>query len=455
MSLRIFKTQSIINGTPEQVYAWHRRKFAFERIMPPWENTSCEIDTHNFANGMKCGFTFKIGPIKFNWLASYRDVIENEQFVDVQHRGPFKTWIHTHRFEPTTDGKTLASDQVQYQLPLGKLGDFFGNGYAHRRLVAMFARRHKILQHDFLLPRIRSQKILVSGATGLVGRALIPLLTTQGHQVWTLTRKRQPGATQIYWNPRTGEIESEKLQGFDTVIHLAGESVMGRWSERKKTAIYESRINGTKLLVDALKNLASPPKFFLSASAIGYYGDQGDREITETGAKGSGFLSHVCQDWENIARTLDEKTRTVQLRIGIVLSPKGGALKQMLLPFKLGTGGRMGHGQQYMSWISIDDLVGLIYHCLTHEQVRGPVNAVSPTAVTNEIFSKTLAKTLSRPCLVPVPSAAISLAFGELGRELLLSSLRVTPQAALQSGYHFVHPNLEDAFVDLLGTAQK
>jgi len=249
------------------------------------------------------------------------------------------------------------------------------------------------------------------------------------------------------WDPERGEIDAAALEGLDAVVHLAGENIAsGRWTAEKRRRIRESRVAGTKLLVRALAGLDRPPAVLVCASAVGFYGDCGARIVDETAPCGAGFLAGLCRDWEEAASAASEAgIRVVRLRIGLVLSAAGGALKKMLPLFRLGLGGRIGHGRQSMSWIALDDLVSLILHCIDEESLAGPVNAVAPGAVTNREFTAALARVLRRPALLPAPAFLLRLALGGMAEELLLSSTRAVPAKALASGFTFRHPAVEEA----------
>lgn len=291
-------------------------------------------------------------------------------------------------------------------------------------------------------------KILISGSTGLVGSALIPALKKKHHQITRLVR--QPGWTgdeEILWTPLKNQLDENKIEGFDAVVHLAGENIAeGRWTESKKKAIRDSRVDTTNLLVGSILKLKSPPKTFICASAIGYYGDRKVTPLNEDASPGSGFLPRVCQDWENETTPLKDKNiRVINLRLGVILTPKGGALAKMLLPFKLGVGGKIGPGNQFMSWVSLADVVGIILHTLTNEELSGPVNTVSPIPVTNIEFTKALGRALKRPTIFPMPAFAARLAFGEMADALLLASTRVEPEKLKKSGYTYIHPNIDMA----------
>ncbi len=299
--------------------------------------------------------------------------------------------------------------------------------------------------------------ILVTGSSGLVGSALISALTVEGHRVSRLVRsKSRLDIRDTYWDPMADELYSPPLEGLDAVVHLAGESIAGgRWTAGRKTRIRESRVRGTRLLSESLAKLARPPKVLISASAIGYYGDRGYEVLTEQSSPGSNFLAGVCREWESATEPAARNgTRVVILRNGIVLSPSGGALARMLRPFRMGVGGIVGSGKQYMSWISLDDLVRIIIYALKIETLKGPVNAVAPKSVTNAEFTRTLGRVLRRPTVFPMPAFAARLAFGEMADELLLASARVIPAKVSASGFVFRHPELESALSSLLGLAK-
>ena len=297
-------------------------------------------------------------------------------------------------------------------------------------------------------------QILVSGSTGLIGKALVSSLTEAGHEVIRLVRSQPgPGGRDVQWDPSTGRLDSSRLEGLDSAVHLAGESIaQGRWTAEKKARIRNSRVKGTQLLAEALAQRARPPQTLICSSGIGYYGDRGAEIVREESSPGSGFLPEVCREWEAAAKpAADRGIRVVNLRTGLVLSSNGGALPRMLTPFKLGIGGKLGTGQQYMSWISIDDMVSIIHHALERDNLHGPVNAVSPHPVTNLEFTRTLGRVLSRPTLFPVPAFAVRLMFGEMGQGLLLDSTRVEPARLAASGYLFRYPELDGALRHVLG----
>lgn len=290
-------------------------------------------------------------------------------------------------------------------------------------------------------------KVLITGASGLVGTALQKSFAEKGYDMLLASRSEPKSENEIQWDAEKGFAEPEKLEGIDAVVHLAGESVNGlRWTDEKKKAIRDSRVLGTRNVVEAISKIKSKPKVFVSSSAIGFYGERGDEELTESSNVGSGFLADVSREWEAESRRAEDAgIRTVLLRTGIVLSKDGGALGTMLLPFKLGVGGVIGSGKQWMSWISLDDHIAAINFVLENENIRGAVNSVSPRPVTNEEFTKTMGDVLYRPTFIPLPEFAVSMLLGEMGDALLLASTRVMPKRLEDTGFEFKYPELKSA----------
>jgi uncharacterized protein (TIGR01777 family) len=285
-----------------------------------------------------------------------------------------------------------------------------------------------------------------------VGTALIKSLEADGHEIFRLVRYAPRSESEIEWSPDRYSIALARIEGFDAVVNLAGESIAaGRWTEDKKRSIRESRVKGTKLLGDALANLTDRPRTFICASAIGYYGNRGDEILTETSAPGNDFLAEVCAEWEKATALATEKgIRVVNARFGVILDKQGGALAKMLPPFRMGVGGKIGSGKQWMSWIALDDVIGALKFALQNVAVAGPTNFVAPNPVTNAEFTKTLGKALSRPTLFPIPAFAVRLLFGEMGEALLLGGQRVEPERLKRAGYGFEYSNLERAMGHVL-----
>ncbi len=290
-------------------------------------------------------------------------------------------------------------------------------------------------------------KVLIAGAGGLVGSALIPALEAEGSEVTRLVRS-SAGAGEIEWHPNNDQIDATKLEGFDAIINFAGENIAGgRWTDEQKRKIRDSRVNGTHLLSEAIAGLKQKPKVFLCASATGIYGDRDDETLDEQSDSGGGFLAGVCREWEKATEPAAAAgVRTVNLRFGPILAREGGMLAKLLTPFKMGMGGKVGSGKQYISWVAIDDAVNAIKLALKDESIRGPLNIVSPHPVTNEEFTKTLGHVLNRPTALSMPAFAARLAFGEMADEMLLTSQRVIPKRLNDAGYEFEYPELEGAF---------
>lgn len=295
--------------------------------------------------------------------------------------------------------------------------------------------------------------IAITGSSGLVGSKLVSYLSEKGINTNRILRlNSQDNNTVINWHLENGDWDTAYPDGLDCVVHLAGENIAGgKWTKEKKDRIFKSRVDGTRLLCEIISKLSKPPRVLVCASAIGFYGDRGDEILDEDSSNGTGFLSEVCQEWEKAANLARQSgIRVVNLRFGMILSTAGGALAKMLFPFKLGFGGRFGNGNQYMSWVTIDDVAGIIHHTIITTSLKGAVNAVSPNPVTNKLFTKTLGRILKRPTFLPMPGFAARLVFGEMANELLLSSARVIPTKLKQSEYTFKYPDLERALRHLL-----
>jgi uncharacterized protein len=296
-------------------------------------------------------------------------------------------------------------------------------------------------------------KVAVTGSSGLIGSSLVSYLSKKDIVVSKILREN-PEDDDISWKPENGDWDSDFTGGVDGIVHLAGENVAsGRWTKAKKEKIRNSRIEGTKRLCEHILKLPTPPSVLVCASAIGYYGNRGVEFLNEGSSRGSGFLPDVCLGWEEAAESVSKAgIRVVNVRFGIALSKDGGALAKMMTPFKIGMGGKIGSGTQYMSWIAMDDVTGAIYHTLTTDSLNGPVNLTAPNPVTNKEFTTTLGEVLKRPAVVPIPAFAAKLAFGEMANDLLLASTKVAPKRLSDSGYKFQYPELEPALKHVLGT---
>lgn len=458
MEKTIFERKSKIDAPVEEVFKWHARPGAIERYSPPWDPISVVEKTGGIESGAEVKLKMKAGPVSYLWHARHTDYIENRLFRDEQVRGPFSKWIHTHEFEPIDENSCFIRDSIEYKLPPHPMRNRISNQMVRNKLSAIFSYRHRVLAQDLaqqMSAKDRSAKtIAVTGSSGVLASALIPFLTTAGHRVIKLVRRKEGLKTdEIFWDPAEGKIDAERLEEADVIIHLAGEHIgKGRWTKEKKKRILSSRVLSTRLLVDTITQYEKYPETFISASAIGYYGDRGDTELFETDKPGDDFISMVCRNWEEEAAPARKAgIRTVNLRIGVVLDPLGGALAQLLPSFKLGIGTRIASGRQYVSWIGLNDVVGAIYHIMHHTNIKGAVNMVSPNPCTNEELSRTLANVLSSKRIATVSAPLIKTVFGEMGKEILLSSARVMPGILKQTGYTYRYAQLNDLLKHVLG----
>lgn len=439
-----------------RVFDWHMRPGALERLMPPWEEARVVSREGGIADGGTVHLKVRRGPIKADWKVRHTQFEDGRLFSDEQISGPLGAWRHAHEFEDDGQGGTVLRDRIEWEPPLGSAAAMFARPVVERELTRLFRFRAVRLRHDLArhAPSARPLTVAITGSSGLVGTALRHFLTTGGHRVVSIVRRKpDPAKDEISWDPMEGKIDADGLDGLDAVVHLAGESIAGaRWTSSKKRAIWQSRVKGTRTVVDALNGLRNPPRVLVSASGVDYYGDRGDARVTEATPRGKGFLAELCEEWENEAlRARRSGIRVVTIRSGMVLSPAGGALGTMLLPFKLGLGGRLGSGRQYVSWVDHDDLVALYHHAIVESSLRGAVNGTAPHPVPNATFTSALGRVLSRPTFIPVPGLAVKGMFGEMGQTLLLEGARVLPERAVQSGFAFFHEGVEESLRFQLG----
>ena len=434
--------------------AWHFRSGAIHRLIPPWENIRVKREASPLVDGARAEIEIRKGPIKLELVAVHSNVVAGEQFVDEQLTGPFGSWRHRHRFIAEGEGSRL-EDKIVYDPPFGILGRL-GQRVFHGELDRQFAFRHARTREDlrrhaefnerFGATRLR---VGVTGASGLVGRQLCAFLSTGGHDVVRFVRGNPRGPSERSWNPLDAErgMTPESVEDLDVVVHLAGEGIAdGRWNAARKQRIRESRTIGTAAVARAIASARTKPRAFISASAIGYYGNRGDERVDERSAPGTGYLADVVTAWEDATvAARDAGVRTVHARVGVVLASAGGALARMRLPFLMGAGGPIGNGQQGMSWISLDDLVaGLVFLAL-NDGVRGAVNLVAPAAVPQRAFAKELGRVLGRPAFAPLPAFVVRALFGEMGQRLLLEGAFVRPSVLERERFRFAHPTLEAA----------
>jgi len=446
-----------LDAAPETVFRWHARPGAFERLVPPWAPVRLE-EFEGIRDGDRAVLRMGPGSLALRWVAEHYDVIEGRQFCDRQVQGPFAHWDHTHRFEPTGAGGCRLVDRIQYALPAGGLGAVVAPYLVEPELRRQFAYRHRVTRRDLTLHQrygadASPLTVAVSGASGLVGSQLVPFLRTGGHAVRRLVRSRPAADREILWDPASGVVEAEKLNDVDAVIHLAGENVFGPWTAAKKRRIHDSRAGGTRLLAETLAGLDDPPSTFVSASAVGYYGDRGGDVVTEATSSGEGFLAAVCRAWEDATGPAAEAgIRTVQARIGVVLSPAGGALRVQWPLFRLGLGGIVGRPGQYVPWIALDDVVGGLYHLVMSDGLEGPVNLTAPAPAPMARYAETLGTVLGRSAPLHLPPAVLR-GGGEMAEEMALKSARVVPRRLRDDGYTFGYSELDGALRHVLGRA--
>jgi hypothetical protein len=445
-------------ASPTEVFDWHMRPGAFERLSPPWEPIQVVSRQGTVLEAGRVTLRICKG-VCVTWTLQHKEIEPGRQFVDEQISGPFRRWRHTHRFLPDAQsGGCTIHDHIEYELPLGGLADSLVGRHIQQTLSRTFHYRQQQLQHDLARHRLATnlppQRIVVSGATGLIGSALCSFLTSGGHRVDRLVRRApQPGTTDIAWHPAQGSLDAAALEGADAVIHLAGENVASRWTAAKKKTILESRTTGTRLLAETLARLSRKPRVLISASAVGYYGNRGAAVLTEDSPPGDDFLADVCQAWEAAADPArNAGIRVVHPRIGVVLSSRGGALRAAWTPFSLGLGGPAGTGYQYVSWIDLDDLLGVLHFAMFNDVLAGPLNAVSANPVTNRRFSRTLADVLRRPILLRMPASLARLLLGEFADRGLLASQRVLPHRLTLAGFQFYYPDFESSLRHQLGS---
>ena len=457
MNDRRFTLSTRIARPAAEVFAWHERPGALARLCPPWERVEVVAASGGVRDGARVTVRNKVGPIWTEWQVEHRDYVAGKQFRDVQLSGPFAKWEHLHLVMPDGPDACTLTDTIEYRLPAGGVGQAFGGGFARRQLERLFAWRHATTRADLELPAPLAgeapRRVVIAGASGMIGQALGAFLRTRGHTVVRLVRRASRGTDELVWDPAKGTIDLAALEGVDAVVNLAGENVgAGRWTVARRDAIRRSRDDTTRTLVQAIGALRRKPEVLVNASAVGFYGNRGDAVLTEAEPAGAGFLAEVCQAWEAQAGAVNASgVRSVFLRFGVVLSPAGGALAKLLPLFRAGLGGRVGTGEQWMSWIGIDDAVGALHHALVAPACHGPLNATAPEPVTNAAFTATLGRVLSRPAVLPVPAFVLKAVFGEMADATLLASQRAVPAGLVAAGYAFRHPTLESTLRHVLG----
>ncbi|MGA8115147.1 MAG: TIGR01777 family oxidoreductase [Actinocatenispora sp.] len=458
--MHTFSTETRVAQPVEEVFGWHRRPGALRRLLPPWEPVTLVQEATDLTEGSEAILRLS-GPATLSprWISRHVDFRPPHAFTDVQLAGPFRHWTHEHLFESTPDGGTVLRDRVSYELPLGAAGGLT-RPLVEARLRRMFRYRSQQLTDDLAAHAAAGTgplTVAMTGANGMIGTALTAFLTSGGHRVIRLVRRPPRVSDESRWDPEHDAIDVDALRDADVVIHLAGAPIGGRWTARRKVDIRWSRVHGTRLLANALARLRGEgvgPRTLVSGSAIGYYGSaRGGESLDEESGPGSDFLAEVCREWEAATSPAREAgVRVVSVRTGIVQTPSGGSLRLQLPLFWAGLGGRLGAGTQWMSWVSIDDIVGIFHHAATRDGIHGPVNGVAPRPVTNAGYTRALGGVLHRPTLLPTPSFGPRLLLGEEGAQhVAMASQRVHSGVLEAAGYRFRQPDLGSCLRHVLG----
>lgn len=440
-------------GSAARALEWHRRPGAFERLTPPWVDVRVESRAGGIDPGDRVRLRVRKGPAAFAWTLEHAPAEGGPGFADVQVQGPFASWRHDHLFADRDGGGTL-TDRVRFALP-GPLS--LAEGMVRRDLARLFAFRHRTTREDLAAHARAGDSapltVLVSGAGGLVGSAVCAVLGGAGHRVRRLVRRAVRAPDEVAWDPERGPADPAALEGVDALVHLAGESIAGGlWTPERKRRIADSRARGTRVLAEAVAAARRGPRVLVSASAVGIYGSRGDEVLDEDSADGTGFLADVGRAWEAALEPARAAgVRTVALRLGLVISPRGGLLGKLLLPFRLGLGGPLGDGAHWMSWVSLDDAAFAFLHALHQGDLSGPANVVAPAPVRNADFMRILAGVLRRPAFLRVPAAVLRAASREMADEAFLASQRVTPTRLTAAGFAFRDADLQGALRHALG----
>ena len=464
----IFERSTSIDCDRQDLFQYHSNPGALNRLIPPWEKVTIEQRSDSLKVGSEVVMRNSLFGLPIRWHARHTELRDPESFQDIQLSGPFKSWVHDHVFESKGSGHSILHDRVEFETKLGVLGKL-GLPLVRSKLSAMFEFRHLTTQadlrfQDFLRQHIsgRTLRVGVTGSSGLIGRRLVDMLSVLGHQAIRILRPVStdhraldfPLSSQaVVWQPGKGFSDESSMKNLDAVVHLAGKGIAStRWSESAKQSIRMSRIEGTQTLVKDLCKLDSPPKGLICASGVGIYGDRDSEVLDETAEIGDGFLAELARDWEKSAMEFETSGNRVAIgRLGIALHPKNGALAKLLLPFRLGLGGAIGNGRQFWSWIHVDDAAAGFLYLAANPKCSGVYNLVAPEQTDNRTFSKTLAKLVNRPLLLPVPAFAARLLLGEMADAMLLASTRANCGRLNDERFPFRATRLEDCLRHILG----
>jgi len=440
--------------THQELWDWHSREGAFVRLSPPWQKVKL-LGFDGIVEGGLAEIQLSLGPFKKKWIARHHDVDPPNLFRDTQDKGPFKSWTHSHRIESAGKDRSRLTDQIDFALPLGGLTEPIGKSIALGQLQALFSYRHKTMESDLRNHGEYDSKplnILISGASGLLGNQLRAYFGTAGHKIYRLVRREPSNDQEIRWSPKDGVLEFPKDLLIDAVIHLSGANV-GKipWSSSYKEIILDSRIDSTSLLVKSINGLDVKPSVFISASGTGFYGEGGDKVFHVGDSVGNSFLADVCDKWEKASESLDGSIRRITMRLGPVLSSQGGMLQKLTLPAKLGLGTVIGRGQQWVSWIALDDLLAAVEFMIHKDSISGPIHLVNNEPVTMKEFTNTLSRQLKRPRFMWAPESFVKLIGGEAVEAMALTSTKLYPDVLNKEGFRFEYDSLEKTLKHTFG----
>jgi uncharacterized protein len=455
----VYEKRSVMPVPAGELYDWHARRGTFERLTPPWQRIRVVERPDSLAEGQRLVFEYKVGPLWRRWVAEHHDTIPGKQFADRQIEGPFAAWDHTHGFVADGAEQSVLHDRVVFSLPGGQYLDRPAEGTAGHQLERLFGFRHERTRNDLVRHARYAHQgaltVVIAGASGLIGSHLASFFETGGHRVIRLVRRAPRHEGEAFWDPTraTGPV----LPDVDAILNFSGENLgSGLWTSAKRAAIVASRLHTTGLLARSAAVMERKPRVIVSASAVGAYGDRGDELLTEESARGGDFLADVCRQWEEALDPAREAgIRVVTPRMGLVMSGSGGVLKPMLPLFRAGLGGSWGRDGQWVSWIALEDVVGIVQWAVMEDGVDGVLNAVAPQPLTPRQLAKTLGRVLRRPVVLKAPSRIIERVLGEMGREMFLSSQRVLPARLTAAGFPFLYTDLEDVLSFELGRPRR
>ena len=455
----VFTKSSLISAPLEDLVRWHFQSSALRRLLPPWSGARVLECPPELVNGAIVRLEVPVPPFRRKeWVSRIEGVQSGRCFTDVQVSGPMRSWAHEHSMLPgDDDASSRIQDALTYEFREPPPLSFVAGRIAEKQLVKMFLWRHRRTRNDVTLLRDTGwvpRTVLVTGGSGLVGTSLRELLEVAGCTVRRLVRRAaDPAQGEFTWDPAAGEIDLAAFEGVDAVVNLSGAGIADkRWSDARKQLIERSRVESTELLARSIASLPGDKPAFISASAVGYYGNRPSDRCTEEAEPGDGFLPRTCKLWEKACQPAsDAGSRVVNLRIGVVLAWGGGALAKLRVPVSLGLGGPIGTGRQGMSWIALDDLVGVILHAIVDDRYQGPINCVSPNPVSNREFMRVLGSVVRRPTLLPLPGFMARAAFGEMAQEALIEGVFAEPARLNELGYRFMFEDLSATFAFELG----